>query len=284
MALYPTPTPIDIDVTLPVGSLDVTAEQRGDTRVDVLPSRPGRAGDVSLAKETTVRFDGGRLTVVVPRRLSLFGPGDSVDVRLAVPTGSRASFVSSYGAIRVRGALGESDVTASYGDVRIERTAALRLKAPYGEVEIGDVDGSLDLTFGHGRLRIGHVHGGADIRGSHGAIELGAVDGSIEARTSGSIAVGRAGGNASIRTAHGAIHVGEASRGTLRLENGYAGIDVGVPLGTAAWIDAASKQGVVRNELTAENGPEGASGTVELRMRTTVGDILIRRATPAIVG
>jgi DUF4097 and DUF4098 domain-containing protein YvlB len=284
MPVYPTPTPIDLDVTVSVGSLEVTADHRGDTRVEVLPSRPGRAGDVSLAKETTVRFDGGRLTVVVPKRLTLFGPGDSVDIRIAVPAGSRATLLSSYGAIRMRGALGASDITATYGDVRIERTAALRLKAPYGEVEVGDVDGSLDLTFGHGRLRIGHVQGDADIRGSHGTIDLGTVDGSVDARTSGSIFVRRAGGDATIRTAHGAIVIGEATRGTLRLENGYSGIEVGVPLGIAAWIDAASKQGVVRNELTAENGPDGASGTVELRMRTNSGDILIRRATPAIVG
>jgi DUF4097 and DUF4098 domain-containing protein YvlB len=278
MPVYDTPGPIDLDIRISIGDLELIASDRGDTRVEVSPSRPNRAGDVSLAEETIVRFDGGRLTVVVPKRLNLFGPSDSVDVRVGVPTGSIATLVSAYGGIRVRGTLGDSIITATYGSVVAERTGALRLKVPYGDVEIDDVAGDLDLTAGHQRLRISRVAGRANIQGSHGSIELGTVGGDIDVRTSGPIAVDRAGGNVSIRTAYGAIRVREVTGGTVRLENGYAGIDVGVPSGTAAWIDAASRQGVVRNELTPESGPDGAERTVELRLRANYGDILIHRA------
>lgn len=281
MTVYDTPRPIDLDVTLSVGDLDVIASDRIDTLVEVSPSRPNRAGDISLAKEATVRFDGGRLTVVVPKRMNLFGPGDSVDVRVELPSESSVTLVSAYGGIRMRGSLGDSDITASYGRVLVETTGALRVKAPYGDVEIGDVRGDLDLIAGHGRLQIDRVAGRANIKGSHGDIVLGEVAGDVDARTSGGIAIDRAGANASIRTAYGLIRVREVTAGTVRLENGYAGIEVGVPTGTAAWIDAASRQGVVRNELTAENGPEGSDRTVELRLRVNYGDILIQRALPA---
>ncbi|MEF2978029.1 DUF4097 family beta strand repeat-containing protein [Subtercola sp. YIM 133946] len=281
MPVYDTPRPIDLDITVSVGDIEVTASDRLDTVVEVTPSRPNRAGDISLAKESTVRFDGGRLTVVVPKRLNLFGPGDSVDVRVDVPTGSTATLVSNYGGIRSRGALGDSDITATYGRVLADQTGALRLKAPYGEVEIGDVAGDLDLTAGYVRLRIARIGGSANIRGSHGDIDLGEVGGDLDVRTSGSITVERSGANASVRTAHGAIRIREVTGGTVRLENGYAGIEVGVPAGTAAWIDAASKQGVVRNELTAEAGPAGAERTVELRLRANYGDILISRSQAA---
>lgn len=149
MPVYDTPQPIDLDLTVGMGNLEVTASDRIDTVLEVAPSRPNRAGDISLAKEATVRFDGGRLTVVVPKRLNLFGPGDSVDVRVDVPTGSTASLELAYGGIRTRGVLGDSDITATYGGVVAEHTGALRLKVPYGEVEIGEVAGDLDLTAGH---------------------------------------------------------------------------------------------------------------------------------------
>ncbi|MCU1480443.1 MAG: hypothetical protein JWQ19_1229 [Subtercola sp.] len=281
MLVYDTPGPIDVSVTLGMGDIDLTASDRVDTVVEVAPSRPGRAGDVSLAKEATVRFDGGRLTVVVPKRLNLFGPGDSVDVRIELPIGSTTTLVSAYGGVRTRGRLGDSDVTASYGRVQVESTGSLRLKAPYGEVEIDDVAGDLDLTAGHARLQIARIGGLANIRGSHGDIELGAVGGDVDARTSGAVTIGCPAGNVSIRTAYGALRIREVGTGTVRLENGYAGIEVGVPAGTAAWIDAASKQGTVRNELTSENGPEGAERTVELRLRANYGDILIHRTVPA---
>ncbi|GGF31490.1 DUF4097 family beta strand repeat-containing protein [Subtercola lobariae] len=281
MPTYPTPRPIDLDITVTVGDVEITASDTPETVVDVVPSRPSRPGDVSLAKEATVRFDGGRLTVVVPKRLNLFGPGDSVDVRIEAPAGSTATIVSAYGGVRVRGALGDSDITASYGRVQLERTGSLRLKAPYGEVEVADVAGDLDLTAGHARLHIARVDGTANIRGSHGDIELGSVTGDVDVRTSAAISIDRAAASVAIRTAHGAIRVKEVTGGTVRLENGYAGIEVGVPEGTAAWIDAASRQGVVRNELTAESGPEGADRTVELRLRANYGDILIHRAQPA---
>lgn len=284
MPTYDTPHPIDLDVRVGIGDIEITASERANTIVEITPSRPNRNGDISLAKESTVRFDGGRVIVVVPKRVNLFGPGDSVDVRVDLPTGSSATVVSAYGGVRVRGALGASDLTALYGRVLVEKTASLRLKAPYGEVEIGEIDGDLDLTAGHGKLRIDRISGEARVKGSHGDIDLGDVAGDIDASTSGGIAVDRAGGDVSARTAYGAICIKRVDGGSARLENAHAEIEIGVPEGTAAWIDAASKLGVVRNELTAESGPAGAEKTVELRLRSNSGDIVIRRAQATRVG
>lgn len=284
MPTYDTPHPIDLDLRVGIGDIEITASDRATTAIEVTPSRPNRNGDISLAKESTVRFDGGRVIVVVPKRVNLFGPGDSVDVRVDLPTGSTATVVSAYGGVRVRGALGASDLTALYGRVLAEKTGSLRLKAPYGEVEIGEIDGDLDLTAGHGKLRIDRISGEARVKGSHGDIDLGDVAGDLEAGTSGGIAVDRAGGDVSVRTAYGAIRIKRVDGGSVRLENAHAEIEVGVPEGTAAWIDAASKLGVVRNELTAESGPAGAEKTVELRLRSNSGDIVIRRAQATKVG
>ena len=48
--------------------------------------------------------------------------------------------------------------------------------------------------------------------------------------------------------------------------------------GTAAWLDVRSLTGRVQNSLDAAAAPEPSAPTVEVRARTTAGDIAIRRA------
>jgi hypothetical protein len=235
---------------------------------------------VSLARETTVSFDSGRLRVTVPRRLNLFGKSDSVDIRVELPTGSRVTVENAYGSVQARGALGDSRIVAKYGSVNADTVADLTLEAPYGSVDIAEVTGRLDLTAGHGVVRIVAVRGDARLRGSHGTIEIGTAGGNVEAATSGTLTVDRACGDVTARSAHGPIRVREVSGGSIRLENGYADVDVGVPAGIAAWIDASSAHGRVRNELTPDPDAAASDRSVELRLRTNYGDVVIRRISP----
>ena len=48
--------------------------------------------------------------------------------------------------------------------------------------------------------------------------------------------------------------------------------------GTAAWVDAKTSFGRVHNRLGSADGPELSEKTVEIRARTSFGDIVIRRA------
>lgn len=278
MPVYETSEPIALDVDLSVGHIDVIAEDRSDVAVELVPTNPGRAGDRSLAEASTVDLDGGRLRVVVPRRMNLFGRNDSVDLRVAVPTGSTADIRSAYGAVRLRGAFGTTAVDAKYGTVSIERTGDLDLAAPYGEVDVRDVGGRLDLEAGHARVRIGSVAGPARIRAAHGSVDIGVTRGPVEARTSGALTIETALTDVTARSAHGALRIGAATSGVVRLENGYAEVVVGVPDGTAAWLDASSAHGAVRNELTAGAGPDEAERTVELHLSSAWSDVVVRRA------
>src|SRR4029450_11579941 len=88
-----------------------------DAVVEVVPSKPGRSGDESLAREPPVSLDSGRGRVKVPRRRILFGKSDSVDVRCEVPTGSRITIENAYGSVRARGVLGDCRIVAKYGGV-----------------------------------------------------------------------------------------------------------------------------------------------------------------------
>jgi hypothetical protein len=279
MPSYDVSGPVDLDITASVAFVDIIASDRTDAVVEVSASKPGRSGDESLARESTVSFDSGRFRVKVPRRLNLFGRTDSVDVRCEIPCGSQITIENAYGSVRARGVLGDVRIVAKYGGVTADTVANLVLEAPYGSTEIAEVTGRLDVTAGHGTLRIGHVHGDARLRASHGTMELGTAAGDVEVATSGALTIDRALGDVTARSAHGSIRIREISGGTIRLDNGHADVDVGVPTGIAAWIDASSAHGRVRNELTPDPAAAASDRSVELHLHANYGNVIIRRIT-----
>ena len=278
MPAFPVTGPVDADLDVSIGSVDVVATDRADVVAEVVATHPGRSGDESLARESTVALEGGRLRVRVPRRLNLFGQSDSVDVRVELPTESRLTVQCNYGSVRVRGTVGASRVTAKYGDVTMDEVGDLVLTTPYGTAEVAAVAGTLEATAGHGHVRVGRVAGAALLRGAHGTIELGEAAGPVEAATSGPLTIDRALAGVRARSAHGAIRVRSAEGGVVQLENGYAAVEVGVPAGVAAWVDAASKHGAVRNELTPDPTAAASDRTVELHLQTDWSDVIVRRA------
>jgi hypothetical protein len=278
MPAYESLAPIDADIEVSAGHVEVVASDRADTTIEVTPTNPGRSGDVSLAREARIAFENNRLHVRVPPRFKLLGPNGSVDVRVELPAGSRAEIVSGYGSVRVRGELGATRIVAKYGSVSADRVGDLALVSAHGGVDIAEIDGGLEVTAAHGHVRIGRVVGAARLLGAHGSLTLGTTESEVDVTTSGSLTIERALGDVTARSAYGAIRVLEAEGGILRLESAYKEVEVGVPAGVAAWVDAASAHGAVRNELTP--GPEaaGTDRTIELHLRANWADVLIRRA------
>jgi hypothetical protein len=280
MPAYESLAPIDAEIDVSSsGHVEVVASDRADTTVEVTPTNPDRSGDVSLARAATVAFENNRLRVRVPGRLKVLGPGrDSVDVRVGLPAGSRAEIETGFGSVRVHGELGATRIVAKYGNVSADRVGDLTLVSPHGEVDIAEVDGGLDVKAGHGHVRIGRIAGAARLRGAHGTLILGTTEGEVDVATSGPLTIERALGDVTARTAYGAIRVLEAEGGVLRLESAYKEVEVGVPTGVAAWVDAASVHGVIRNELTPGGEAAGTDRTIELHLRANWADVLIRRA------
>jgi len=277
MPSYDTPGPIAVDIDLGVGYVEVIASDRPDATAEGSPTRAARSGDVSIAKEATVAFESGRLRIAVPRRRSLFGQSDSVDVRVELPTGSRLAIETAYGSVRVRGVVGDCRISAKYGSVAADAVGDLVLDAPYGGIDVDVVTGALDATAGHSHVRIGRIDGNARIRGSYGTIDIGTTSREVDVTTSGPLTIDRALGDVTARSAHGAIRIREASGRSVRLENGHAEVEVGVPSGVAAWIESASTHGNVRNELTPDPSAVATDRAIELRLRARA-DVIIRRA------
>ncbi|HEY0117721.1 MAG TPA: hypothetical protein VGC04_02965, partial [Cellulomonas sp.] len=169
MPTYSTPTPIDLAINLPVGAIEVVADDRTDTVVTVSPTNPAKAVDRRGAEETTVDFDGHRLTITGPRpRLSWFGPTESVDLRIELPTGSRLTAEISVGGVRTTGRLGATRIKNSTGPVDLDTTGDLWLRASHGTATLAAAEGGVEITADHGQIRVGTVAGDAILQASHG--------------------------------------------------------------------------------------------------------------------
>ena len=79
------------------------------------------------------------------------------------------------------------------------------------------------------------------------------------------------------KSAHGDVRLGEVVRGPVVLETKIGDVEVGIPEGTVAWLDVNSQFGHVHNDLDAAEPPETTAETVEVRARTSVGEVVIRR-------
>ncbi|MCU1416523.1 MAG: hypothetical protein JWP32_697 [Schumannella sp.] len=279
MPTYNTPGPIDLAVDLPFGRLDVVAADRSDTVVTVSPTNPGSASDRRGAENTRVAFEAGRVVVEGPRpRFVFIGPSESIDVRVEVPAGSRVT-ADIGGRVSTIGRLGATRIKSALGGVELDTTDDLWIRNGTGSLEIGTVHGSAELTAGNGQVKVGSIDGDAIIKASHGSIAIDETHGDLDAKLSyGELEIMRAHGSVTAKTAYGSIRLAEVSSGSIQVDSGYGQIDIGVRAGVAVWLDAASRDGRLRNELDSDTAPAASEHSVTVRARTTYGDITIHRS------
>jgi DUF4097 and DUF4098 domain-containing protein YvlB len=132
---------------------------------------------------------------------------------------------------------------------------------------------------GSGQISIGEIDGSAVIKNLNGVIWVGEVTGDLRCNSAnGDVTIDRALGAVAAKTANGAVRIGEVVRGSVELGTAYGELEVGIREGTAALLDVRSSYGSVRNSLQASDRPEPSDQTVEVRARTSFGDILIHRS------
>ncbi|WP_430791697.1 DUF4097 family beta strand repeat-containing protein [Actinoplanes sp. G11-F43] len=280
MPVFDTPASIDVIIELAIGDVRVTASDRADTVVDVQPSDPGDQSDVEAARQIRVDFADGVLRVIAPKRTFDFSrKSRSVEVTVGLPENSRISTEIASGDFAGAGRIGEARVKTSAGHIRIERSGPLRVNTSAGHVTVGSVTGHAEITTGSGKVQIGEVDGTAVIRNSNGETILDQASGDVQVRSAnGDIRVDRAGAGVDARTSSGDIRLGEVIRGRITLGTSMGDLEVGVAAGTAAWLEVDTSFGKVRTDLADAPGPGEADDTVEVRGRTSHGDIRIHRS------
>jgi DUF4097 and DUF4098 domain-containing protein YvlB len=127
-------------------------------------------------------------------------------------------------------------------------------------------------------VRLRELDSSAVIKNSNGDTWVGVAGGDLRLNAAnGSIAVDLAQASVGAKSANGDVRLGEVVRGSVVLETKIGDLEVGIREGTAAWLDVNSRFGHVRNGLDAADGPEASAETVEVRARTSVGEVVVRR-------
>jgi hypothetical protein len=280
MPIFDTPGSISVTLELGVvGELRITAGDRVDTIVEVRPSDPGDESDVDAARQIRVDYTDGTLQIIGPRRMLDFSRKTrSVDVSIELPGDSRVTGNLWMGDVRCAGPLGEFRLKTT-GNVRMERSGPLRLHTGMGSVTVGRVTGAADVSTANGKVQLGAVDGAAEVKSANGDIAIESVTGDVRVRTAnGAIEVERAGAGVDVKSSNGAIRLGEVVRGTVVLGTAAGDLDIGIADGTAAWLELNTAFGHVRNLMDKAVKPDETDRTVEVRGRTSYGDITIHRS------
>ena len=290
MPTFDTPNPILVTLEFGVGDVRITATNRTDTSVVVRPTDATKQSDVAAAEQTRVEFAAGRLLVKGPkgwRRYTSRSTAESIDVEIGVPAGSQVHGEAGISTLHCAGVLGECEYSTGVGDVQVEEAGPVHVKTGIGDISIDRAHGHAEVISGSGTVRIGSVDGTAVVRGSNGDTWIGDVSRDLRVNSAnGSIAVDRARATVIAKTANGDIRLGEVEGGTVVAQTALGKVDVGIREGIAAWLDLDTKFGHVHNELGATAKPQPGEGSVEVRVRSSFGDITIRRsvARAAVAG
>lgn len=255
--------PLDLRVHLDYGSVRVRA-RRGATAATVrcTPSIGSRDQDVDAAQSVRVALDGTVLDVrgTASGWRRFIRPG-SADIEIEAPEGSSVSVTTAYAEVEIAGRVGDCSVQTTGGEIRVEEAARARLETKHAAVALGQAADGGRLESTHGSLRVRQAVGAIDLTASSGDVEL-----------------DRATGDVTVRNTYGAVRIGELASGSCAITTSYGSVDIGIPTGTAAYLDVRSDNGGVRSELDPTSAPAHHVDRVAVTARSHYGSITIRRA------
>ncbi|HEY6892508.1 MAG TPA: DUF4097 family beta strand repeat-containing protein [Solirubrobacter sp.] len=281
MPAFDTPQPITATVDVILGDVRISAAERDTTVVEVRPSDSTNKEDVEAAEQTRVEFAAGRLLVKAPKLRSWLPrhTGGSVDVTIELPAGSQLHGTAQMADVFCEGDFGDCRLRLGIGQIRLERAGKLDLKSGAGDIEVDHAAGHADITVGSGEVRVRELGSSAVIKNSNGDTYVGDASGELRIKSAnGSIAVDHSHAGVVAKTANGDVRVGAIANGTVVLETQIGDIEAGIREGTAAWLDVSATAGRVHNALDGSSAPDPSTEKVELRARTSLGNIEIRRA------
>lgn len=285
MPSFETNQPIVLSIELTQGTVHLIASDRTDTVVAVNPSDRGRPADVAAAQQTVVDLANGNLAIRVPKRRGIagrlgLGRSGSLYVTVELPEGSSLTAEAGFADFRCEGKLGDVDVRTGAGSVRLDQVGAIRVHSAAGRVTLEGSSSDTEIVTA-GDITIGTVAGNADVKNHSGKTWISRVEGDVRVKSAnGDITIQDAGRDVNAKTANGDIRIGQVTRGSATLETACGGLEIGIAEGTAAWVDANTSFGQIHNALSPADKPGESAETVQVRGRTSFGDVLITRSKP----
>ncbi|MFF0779635.1 DUF4097 family beta strand repeat-containing protein [Streptomyces sp. NPDC003720] len=179
MQKFDTPAPVSALLDIPAGQIRFIAADRTDTTVEVLPADASKGRDVKMAEQIEVAFAEGVLRIEAPAaKHRILGSSGSVEVTVQLPAGSRVEAKAALAELRGVGRLGDVDFEGAQGSVKLDETAAARLVLQAGDVTVGRLGGSAEISTQKGDISVAEAQRGeVTLRTQHGGITVGASRG-----------------------------------------------------------------------------------------------------------
>ncbi|WP_338492493.1 DUF4097 family beta strand repeat-containing protein [Streptomyces sp. SJL17-4] len=205
MQKFATAAAIATVLDIPAGRIQLIAADRNDATVDIRPVNAAKSADVKAAGQVTVEFTDGVLRITAaPPKNKILGDSGSVEVTVQLPAGSRVEAKTAAAELRGVGRLGDVVFEGALGPVKLDEAASARLTLQAGDITVGRLGGSAEISTQKGDLRIAEAMGGTVVlRTAAGDITVGAARGVSAALDAG--------------TGYGRVHNSLANNGTAAL-------------------------------------------------------------------
>ncbi|HEY9367727.1 DUF4097 family beta strand repeat-containing protein [Streptomyces sp.] len=161
MQTFNTSAPISVVLDIPAGHIRFIAADRADTTVEVRPADAGKSKDVKVAEQTAVSYDDGVLRIETPEpKNAVFGHSGAVEVTVQLPAGSHVEAKAAAAEFRGVGRLGDVAFEGGHRSVKLDEAASARLSVHDGDVVVGRLTGSADISTQLGNVEVSEAHGG----------------------------------------------------------------------------------------------------------------------------
>ncbi|MGW8764237.1 DUF4097 family beta strand repeat-containing protein [Streptomyces sp. NPDC055815] len=161
MQKFDTAAAIVAVLAVPAGRINLIAADRTDTTVEILPADASKGRDVKTAERTEVTYTDGVLRIEVPKsKNNVLGGTGSIEVTVQLPAGSRVEAQAAAAELRAVGRLGDIAFEGAYHQIKIDEAANLRLTATDGDIEVGRITGSADITTARGDIHVAEAVSG----------------------------------------------------------------------------------------------------------------------------
>jgi Putative adhesin len=159
MQKFATPAPISTVLDIPAGLVRFIAADRNDTSVEIRPANAAKSRDVQAAEQTEVAFADGVLRIRGEVRNQILGASGAVEITVQLPAGSRVEAKAASAEFRGVGRLGDIAFEAAQSDIKLDEAANVRLTTQAGDVTVGRLTGSAEISTRKGDITVGVAAG-----------------------------------------------------------------------------------------------------------------------------
>jgi DUF4097 and DUF4098 domain-containing protein YvlB len=177
MLRFDTPAAISAVFDIPAGRIQIIAADRADTTVEILPTDASKSRDVKAAERIEVTHVDGVLRIEAAKQSNpILGSAGSVEVTVQLPAGSTVQGKAASAEFRGVGRLGDVNYEGAAGSIKLDETASAQLTLAAGDITVGRLGGSAQISTQKGELRIAEaVNGTVTLRTEQGDITVGAA-------------------------------------------------------------------------------------------------------------